>query len=187
MTPLEGSQSRLESVALYEAETSMRRTIRPGIDAVAWAGGQWGPRRVRAEECAYTLRAENVYTLLIRDVASLSPGMSGQVIAGGNCVRWETRRNHLWRFGRVFLGCPRCSRRVTSLYMPRVQSAFACRQCWGLSYRSRQNSYRRTGWSAIFGTLGASQTRFAREERQEAGRRRRKERREVLRGARPSA
>ena len=52
--------------------------------------------------------------------------------------------------------------------MPVRGAGLACRACWGLSYRSRQNSYKRVGWTAILGTIGESETRHARERRKQA-------------------
>ncbi|MFH1682146.1 MAG: hypothetical protein ABIH26_16080 [Candidatus Eisenbacteria bacterium] len=43
-------------------------------------------------------------------------------------------------FGKVgcWVVCPRCGRRRAALYLPPSGGRFACRSCWGLTYRSRQ-------------------------------------------------
>ena len=159
----------------------MRRFIQPGRHAAVWCGGRWGPRRVRVGDCAYTLTAEDVYTAILRDrYSAAGPGAVGVVRAFGVSVRWQMRRNRVWRFGRVFLNCPRCSRLATRLYRPLRDSALACRTCWGLSYESQQNSYKQTGWSALLGTIGESQTQLARDERQKAAAQRYAARRAIL-------
>lgn len=122
-----------------------------------------------------------MYTVILRDDPSRAfPSASGEVSLLDSRVRWEVRKNAIWRFGRVFLRCSQCSRRVTRLYLPTRGSWLACRTCWGLSYASRQNSYRRTGWSAVLGTIGECQTALAREQRREASRGRQCSRREAL-------
>src|SRR5262245_39477747 len=132
-----------------------RRFIVPGREALAWVpSGRWGPRRVRVSEC-HALTAEAVYTEALRAVEALPrPGERRQVMFSllnqALVVDWELRPNAVWRFGRVFLFCSICKRRVTRLYVPRCLLQARCRVCWGLSYPSQQNSYRRTGLSAVF-------------------------------------
>jgi hypothetical protein len=80
---------------------------------------------------------------------------------------WQIRANGIWRFGRVFFECPECDRLATRLYLPANHLWLACRRCWGLTYDSRQNSYKRTGWAALLGPIGESETYHARERRRE--------------------
>jgi hypothetical protein len=85
----------------------VRRYVRPGRDAAVWvASGRWGPRRVRVTECFAVLRAEDVYTGLLReDAARVRPGARGFVkwtLPGRSealSVDWELRANTVWRFG----------------------------------------------------------------------------------------
>src|SRR5512143_2993002 len=104
---------------------SDRRYVRPGIDAAVWiASGRWGPKRVTVSQCWATLRAEDVYTGLLRDDAARArPGARGVLwwtLSGEHTaeVGWEFRANAVWRFGRVFLTCPACNRRATRIYLP---------------------------------------------------------------------
>jgi len=159
----------------------MTRSIRPGRDADAWCAGRWGTRRARTEECAGTVRAEDVYTGVLRDAPdSARPGGTGSVSVLDQRLRWELLPNRIWRCGRLFLICPKCGRRSTRVYMPVTGAPLACRSCWGLSYRSRQNSYLRTGWSAIFGTIGENEARLAGEARRIAAHGRLNARRAIL-------
>ena len=143
-----------------------RRYIEPGRDAATWCAGRWGPRRVRVSQCWATLRAEDVYTEAMRVNLSVTrPGARGG-LTFTLCdrsfeIQWQIRSNAVWRFGRLFLICPHCSRRVTRIYVPTAESSARCRACWGLSYSSRQNSYKRTGLSAFLGPIGASETEHA--------------------------
>jgi len=167
----------------FGTDTRLTRQIRPGRDAQAWCGGRWGPRRARVDECAHVVKAEDVYTsLLASDATGAALRQAGNVIAVGQLVAWELRPNRIWRLGRVFLRCPRCSGPSTRLYAPQSGAQLACRRCWGLSYSSRQNSYRRAGWSALFGTMGAAQTQHARDERRAAARARYESRRQAREG-----
>ena len=105
-------------------------------------GGRWGRRRTRVTECWAVLRAEEVYTGLLKDNAeAVAPGALGTAIytVGGRKVtaNWEIRQNAVWRRGRVFLRCSRCSLLCTRLYLPLRDSWLACRRCWGLTYTSR--------------------------------------------------
>ena len=49
-----------------------------------------------------------------------------------------------WGGYRYWFRCPnfRCGRRVSVLYLPPHGEIFACRHCYGLSYRSRQEGYK---------------------------------------------
>ena len=116
--------------------------------------GRRGRRRVRVTECWSVLRAEDVYTELLRDDASrVAPGVKGTAILGIQdrefTASWEVRQNAVWRAERVLLRCPRCLLRCTRLYVPLPDSRIACRQCWGLTYPSRRTTRIR------FGDLGS--------------------------------
>jgi hypothetical protein len=161
-----------------------QRCIVPSVDARVWISGRWGPRRVRVGECVAVLTAEDSYTELLRlGPEKLRPGGRGTAhftFAGcTHVVQWEIRRNAVWRFGRVFLACPRCGRPATRVYLPTPTLGLACRRCWGLSYASRQNSYRRSGWSAFLGPIGEWETFHARRRRRVATAQRLAERRSV--------
>ena len=112
-------------------------------EAAVWCpSGRWGPRRSRVTECWSTIRAEDVYTALLRhDAAKVRAGVRGSVtnkLEGRDVTAdWEIRQNAVWRRGRVFLECPRCCRRSTRLYLPLEDSWLACRRCLGLTYNSR--------------------------------------------------
>ena len=148
--------------------------------AVTCPTGRWGRRRVRVTECWAVLRAEELYTALLRDDAkAVAPGARGTVTytPEGHSVTaiWEVRPNAVWRRGRVFLTCPRCSCRCSRLYLPRSDSWLACRQCWGLTYGSRTlRNYKPSLWgrgrfAAMFGTtqrdMAVDQAQTARHER----------------------
>lgn len=85
----------------------MRRYVTPKKDANVWCpSGRWGPRRVRVTECWGVLRAEEVYTRLLRDNATRAkPGAHGSVglkLPGWpepRSIAWELRPNGVWRFG----------------------------------------------------------------------------------------
>ena len=175
----------------------MRRYVTPGVDAAVWCpSGRWGPRRVRVSECWAVLRAEDVYTSLLRDdPARMTAGVRSRVRGtlgwtlpgrrGTDTTEWELRPNAVWRFGRVFLRCPRCSRPATRLYVPTEDTRPACRRCWGLTYESRQRRTYRAGrsrWGLIFSPIVYAMLRAddAREERATAAEKRYAERREIL-------
>lgn len=153
--------------------------------------GRWGPRRARVTECWAVLTAETVYTALLRDDPSkMKPGTSGELawsLAGARrSVEWELRPNVVWRFGRLFLRCPECERRATRLYLPREDSSFACRRCWGLTYETRQQwNYRRSSspldWFGL--SVNEATTRSVRESRRRASAERYEERQQILRSA----
>ncbi len=52
-----------------------------------------------------------------------------------------TTRPHFGGLRRWF-GCPRCSRRVGKLYLPPGKQYLGCRVCFGLTYRSCQESHK---------------------------------------------
>ena len=170
----------------------MRRYIRPGQDAAVWTGGRWGPRRIKVSECRAVLKAEEIYTDLLRDDSSrVRPGGRGTVewtLSGHSAplsVKFELRANSVWRFGRLFLSCPRCGRLATRIYLPSEDSGLACRRCWGLSYESRQQRNYRAGsspWGVILSPLTYAMCRAedARQARAEAAAKRYAERRGIL-------
>jgi hypothetical protein len=130
-----------------------RRYIRPGQDAAVWIdSGRWGPKRLKVTQCWATLTAEGVYTGLLRDDATRArAGARGTVEwtvrSRSGCSRsfpadWELRANAVWRHGRLFFRCPRCTRLATRLYVPCEDSGAACRRCWGLTYESRRENYK---------------------------------------------
>ncbi len=172
-----------------------RRWIAPGEAAVYCAAGRWGRRRTRVTECWSVFRAEELYTALLKDnAASVRPGGQGSVrytVEGREVTAsWEIRPNAVWRRGRVFLQCPRCSRRATRLYLPLADSWLACRTCWGLSYNSRAlQNYKNSLWGRgpIARMFGTSQRDWAllatydkRREQLERSRNRWSERRDLL-------
>jgi hypothetical protein len=119
-----------------------RRWILPHEAAVGCPGGRWGRRRTRVTECWSTLRAEDIYSALLEEKGSaVGPGALGTLtytVEGRQfSASWEVRQNAVWRHGRVFLRCPRCSLPCTRLYLPVRDSWLACRRCWGLTYTSR--------------------------------------------------
>lgn len=156
--------------------------------------GRWGPRRTRVSECRFVLRAEELYTeLLKRKGPSVAPGATGTLVltieGRSHTASWEVRRNSVWRRGRVFLMCARCSARCTRLYLPLQDSWLACRTCWGLTYASRTlQNYKNSLWgrgafARMFGTTqrewALEQTDEAREERLTRSRERWGERRVI--------
>ena len=167
--------------------------------AVSCPDGRWGRRRTRTNECWAVLRAEDVYTsLLKRDARSVCPSAHGgatYAIEGHEfSFQWEVRQNGVWRRGRVFLRCPRCSLRCTRLYMPLEDSWVACRRCWGLTYASRTlQNYKESLWgrgalARMFGTTqrdwAFSATYDNRKERRQKSRNRWAQRRRYLKRAR---
>lgn len=92
----------------------------------------------------------------------------------------------MWRYGRVFLCCPRCARAATRLYVPAENMRPACRRCWGLTYRSTQERTYRASWSRSYGALFSPlvyamlRADDAREERAAAAEKRYAERRKIL-------
>ncbi len=108
-------------------ETCLQLDVRaPGVRAaVAHAGvGQW--QWSSGEVVAYAVRGDVLALLL--------PGGEQR----GQAIRLERTA---CRFGgwRRWFRCPSatCGRRCAVLYWPPGGEAFACRSCWGLTYRSR--------------------------------------------------
>lgn len=139
-------------------------------DAAVWCpGGRWGPRRTRVNECWALVRAEDVYTNLLKSNGTdLRAGRAGTAVYAAErrtfSVSWEIRSNAVWRRGRVFLRCARCTRRCTRLYIPLSDSWVACRRCWGLSYPSRAlQNYKDSLWGrgAIARMFGTTQRAWA--------------------------
>jgi hypothetical protein len=127
-----------------------------------------------------------IYTEALRaNAAETRPGARGEAIFRQGerefLVERHVRPNAVWRFGRLFLRCPRCDERVTRLYVPTADAWIACRRCWGLSYPSQKQSYVSGGLlGAILGSWGKSETGFARERRRVAAQKRYAERRTIL-------
>jgi hypothetical protein len=165
-----------------------RQFIIPGHDASVWAGGRWGPRRLRTDECYLTLRAELVYDDAIRNGLNPKPGDRLSLAAGRSGgpqarVSVEVRGNRLWRLGRFFFRCSKCNRLATRLYVPRVDWIGSpwCRRCWGLNHRSQSNCYKPTGFlGGILGSFYQASTYEHRIERRRAARERYHPRRELL-------
>ncbi len=145
-------------------------------EAAVWCpSGRWGPKRTRVTQCWAVMTAEAIYTALMRDdLAKMRPGARGSALwsPGGRSdeIQWELRANAVWRFGRLFLICPRCHRRATRIYVPIETSWPACRRCWGLTYESRQrenykDSGRFSGLGLTLRSLAESQTYSRRERR----------------------
>jgi hypothetical protein len=139
---------------------------------------------VRVTQCWALCTAEAVYTELLRGgIDNRREGACGSVNwsppGRSVTVEWELRANAVWRFGRLFLRCPRCERRATRIYLPTPEAWPACRRCWGLTYESRQlrnyhgdSSWAWAGWAAF----------HARENRAVAAAKRYAERRAILQG-----
>lgn len=71
----------------------------------------------------------------------------GDVEGQGLIADCEVRPNPVWRYGRVFLICPKCGLRCARLYAPTEEARLACRLCWGLTYASRSLlNYKDTLW-----------------------------------------
>jgi hypothetical protein len=153
--------------------------------------GRWGPKRVRVTQCWAVLAAEDLYTALMRDnLTRMRPGCHGSLkwtLPGKSLfLDWELRANAVWRFGRLFLRCPRCNRLATRIYVPTEESWAACRRCWGLTYESRQHgNYKRGAFEQAIAlgsfSLGQWLTLIERERRAEAAAQRYAERRKILR------
>ncbi len=128
-----------------------RRYILPS-EAAVFVSGRFGRRRARTTECWAILRAEECYTSLIRSSPTrLAPGhratMTWKVNGRDLVAGCEVRPNAVWRYGRVFLICPKCGLRCARLYAPTEEAGLACRLCWGLTYASRSLlNYKDTLW-----------------------------------------
>lgn len=173
-----------------------RRLRVPPNELRVYACGNRGRHRVRVTQCWAVLRAEDVYTALLRDnLSRLRPGAAGTAtwhVEGRELnTSWEVRQNAVWRRGRVFLRCARCNSRCTRLYVPLADSSLECRRCWGLTYASRTlQNYKDSVWGrGVFARVfGVTQRDWALErtdenrfERRERSRERWATRREFLR------
>ncbi len=144
------------------------RRFTPG-SALVSCGGRWGRRRVRVTECLGVVRAEEVYSALVADdTIDVGPGDQGtaQVTLAGQRLPfgWELRQNPVWRLGRAFLRCARCTSLCTRLYLPTETSWLACRRCWGLTYPSRTlRNYKDSLWGRglLARMLGTTQREWA--------------------------
>jgi hypothetical protein len=142
------------------------------------------------------LTAEQLYTRVLRDgVRHVRHGYRGDARwTVGTSVSWivfEMRANAVWRFGRLFLHCPTCCRRVTRMYVVTTATPAMCRLCWGLTYESRQHrNYKDVGLFAVAGLtlrwFAASETLRERQVRAEAARERYAERRAILTNTQPT-
>jgi hypothetical protein len=175
-----------------------RRRWAPSHDRRVYGSGRWGPRRVRVTECWSVVKAEEVYTALLKDdaarVTAGAHGMARYTVEGRDFTApWEVRQNAVWTRGRVFLRCPRCRLRCTRLYIPLPNSWLACRRCWGLTYHSRTlQNYKDSLWGhgSIARMFATTQREWAiqttsdcREERREQSRERWAKRRRLLAAA----
>jgi hypothetical protein len=83
--------------------------------------------------------------------------------------------------GRIFLVCPRCSRRVTRVYVPTSNADPRCRRCWGLSYESQKRNYRTRGLlGSLLGSWAEGETVLTRERHRIAAEKRYAERRAIM-------
>jgi len=145
------------------AEPWQRRCAEPSEIGVYVREGRWGPRRLRVTECDGMITAEGVYDSCVRVGLALRPGFRAAVVMPivttthgkkptVSTTTWllsfEMLPNLIWRFGRLFLRCPRCDCRVTRLYVPILGQSPRCRRCWGLAYASQSWSYHRDGYSS---------------------------------------
>lgn len=156
-------------------------------DAVVSCVGRWGRRRVRVEQCAATLTAEGVYGHLVCDRVPFRPWSRLTIswLPPSCGAAWridvDVRPNAVWRRGRMFLGCPRCRRRVTRLYIPVAACEPRCRRCYGLNYESQSWSYKACGaLGLLFGPVAYVTTDARREQRKRASRARYAARRRFL-------
>lgn len=139
-----------------------RRCVEPAQVGVYVREGRWGPRRLRVTECAEVITAETVYDLAVGLGVGLRPGFTAAIEmplvttntisdtsdrTAGWLLSIEVLPNPIWRFGRLFFRCPRCTRRITRLYIPVAGRTPECRTCWGLTYASQSWSYHLDGHS----------------------------------------
>lgn len=123
---------------------------------------------MRTSECAAVLAAEDVYTRLrlstdLELLAGAVGVLTWRVEGLWFDVTWETQPNHIWPLGRVILRCRQCQRAAGRLYLPRTDTFPACRQCWGLTYPSRQaGNYKRQGSSRLIAEFETERRRALR-------------------------
>lgn len=143
-------------------------------------------------ECRSILRAESVYTELLREGSAATDAdapkaLDWKIDGNSHRISFEWRANAVWQFGRVFLVCGRCERRATRLYVPAAGAMPACRRCWGLTYESREHAnYKDAGRFSALGlthrNMAACATWHQQESRAEAAVVRQAERRLILKG-----
>jgi hypothetical protein len=113
-----------------------------GASLPVWVStGRWGRRRVRTTECFAILRVEDLYSRYVVQGMTLPVGTTLESVQGSWWVKVEICPNAVWRLGRPMYRCG-CGCRATRLYVPTEKSRPACRQCWGLTYSSRQENYK---------------------------------------------
>ena len=159
----------------------------------AWVqGGRWGRRRVRVGECWRELRAEDLYTELVRSRTVPPCGHRKSVAISVDGVPFrvsiELRPNAIWRTGRVFLVCPKCGSLRTRLYLASESSwQSSCRVCLGLTYESRTLYNYKASGSILGGfvfshrDVARARARRVRDDRAEASSLRQAERRRLVR------
>jgi len=151
-----------------------RRFIIPHEVPVWIASGRWGPRRVHVGECAAVLTAERAYDELLRQESVIRPGcrfVLGWTLPDSTGIRdvvAELLPNAVWRCGRLFFRCGRCSRRATRLYVPTAGLEPRCRRCWGLSYQTQSWSYKEYGPLGWGRDICHESTAMRRKERRQA-------------------
>ncbi len=64
--------------------------------------------------------------------------------------------------------CPRCERQVGKLYLPPGETAYACRSCHELTYKSAQTAHRYDRLNSDFKDIGASLVLLKRAEKAQA-------------------
>jgi hypothetical protein len=124
---------------------------------VCCPGGRWGRRRTRTTECFAVLKAEDLYTALLRDKGGrVAPGSKGTATVcfkgKEHTTSWEVRANAVWRRGRVFYISPTCTQRRTRLYLPSRRRGFPAGRVGGLPTRlglSRITNPDRTGVGSL--------------------------------------
>jgi hypothetical protein len=150
------------------------------------SSGRRGRRRVRVSQCAATLEAEMIYGRLIEEGRAIGPGWHDTLAwqpHGPRRPSWpikaEVRPNSVWRLSRLFLRCPHCQRRATRVYIPVEGLPPRCRTCWGLSYASQAENYKRTAHGHM-PCPAAHSTALERMERRQKARQRYERRRPFL-------
>lgn len=129
------------------AASMFREALRHGAP---YAGGvKWSRGGTPAGEIGYLLeRREGV--LAVRLVYSITRG-TGEKESFDYAVRLQETYPHLGGV-RYWLTCPLvvrgrpCRRRVGKLYLPPGGRYFGCRQCYGLTYESCQESHKWEGF-----------------------------------------
>jgi hypothetical protein len=117
---------------------------------VYMAGGRWGKRRGRVSQFWATVRSEDVHASVVRkEGVTIATDDQVSIVVriarpDGSRTPWTlqvaVRRNPIWKGGRLFLLCPRCSKRAARLYVPLSGLEPRCRRCWGLNYESQSRS-----------------------------------------------